>query len=161
VKTYLVFEPADGLRDEAAADRVRFIREKFSWPALVFAPLWLLWHALWLGFFGWLLAVIAISVVAYVLDLDPTATSLALWLPSLVVAFEGTELLRRKLLRNGYRDAGIVMGRNLEDAERRFFAEWAGRPRIAVERRAGDSNPPRMTQAQPIIGLFPEPGGGR
>jgi len=96
-----------------------------------------------------------------VLDLDPTATSLALWLPSLVVAFEGTELLRRKLLRNGYRDAGIVMGRNLEDAERRFFAEWAGRPRIAVERRAGDSNPPRMTRAQPIIGLFPEPGGGR
>ncbi|MCC6949343.1 MAG: DUF2628 domain-containing protein [Bradyrhizobiaceae bacterium] len=161
MRTYLVFEPADGVRDEEAAERVRFVREKFSWAALFFAPLWLLWHALWLGFFGWLSATMLISGVAYALDLNPSATAIILWLPSLVIAFEGTELRRRKLLRRGYRDARIAMGRNLEDAERRFFAEWSAFPRVRVERRAVDSNGPRMPQTQPIIGLFPEPGGGR
>jgi hypothetical protein len=173
VRTYVVFEPAGGLRNAETADAVIFLREKFSWPALFFAPLWLLRHRLWLGFIGWLAAVMLIAGVAYILDLAPVAGAIALGLPTLIVAFEGTELRRRKLLREGYRDAGVAIGEDIEDAERRFFQEWPAR----AEARRVDTQPaPRasarppaapMTKSAPlsdarsVIGLFPEPGGRR
>jgi hypothetical protein len=166
LKTFLVFEPADGGRDADSADRVLFLREKFRWLALFFAPLWLLWHRLWVGFIGWLVAVSAIAIVAYVFGLTPEAAAPLLWLPTLIVAFEGTELLRRKLLRSGYRETGVRIGRDLEDAERRYFAEWSARPETptkpSAERRLA---PPPMAMpvpaSNPVIGLFPEPGARR
>jgi hypothetical protein len=173
VRTYLVFEPAGGLRNAETADAVIFLREKFSWPALFFAPLWLLWHRLWLGFIGWLAAVMLIAGAAYFLDLVPVAAAIALGLPTLVVAFEGTELRRRKLLRSDYRDAGVAIGEDIEDAERRFFQDWPAR---AEARRAATQpapgvlvRPPAapttastpLSDARSVIGLFPEPGGRR
>jgi hypothetical protein len=172
VKTFLVFEPADGSRDTASADRILFLREKFRWLALFFAPLWLLWHRLWVGFLGWLVAVIAIAVAAAAFGLTPQAAAPLLWLPTLIVAFEGTELLRRKLLRRGYREAGAIVGRDLEDAERRFFATWSARPEPRAELRASPSveqspapppaSPrpaanPQAPSANPVLGLFPQP----
>ena len=163
MRTFLVFEPADGGRDADSADRVLFLREKFRWLALFLAPLWLLWHRLWLGFIGWLVAVTAIAAIAYAFGLTPEAAAPLLWLPTLVVAFEGTELLRRKLLRSGYRETGVRIGRDLEDAERRYFAEWSHRPESGAKPPAErkPAPPPIVTPApasNPVIGLFPEPG---
>jgi hypothetical protein len=165
VKTFLVFEPANGSRDADGADRVTFVREKFYWSALFFAPLWLLWHRLWLGFTLWLVAEILLTVGAYAFDLDPRAAAVVGLLPSLIVAFEGSELRRRKLLRKRFREVAVVVGRDREDAERRFFLEWADAPprspsppetRAAVPPPAPPSTPPVS-----VIGLFPEPGAGR
>lgn len=165
MKTFLVFEPAEGGRSEATADFVRFVREKFYWSALFFTPLWLLWHALWLAFFGWLLVVTLIAGVASWLGLDPSATAIVVWAPSFLVAFEGAELRRRKLLRHGYRDAGVAIGRDLEEAERRFFADWAERSGAGHGSRPAASPPPPVAmppmQPGPIVGLFPEPGARR
>lgn len=166
MKTFLVFEPADGGRDADSADRVLFLREKFRWLALFFAPFWLLWHRLWLGFIGWLIAVSAIAIVAYAFGLMPEAAAPLLWLPTLIVAFEGTELLRRKLLRSGYRETGVSIGRDLEDAERRYFAEWSARPETPAKPPAERKLAPQPMAApqltsNPVIGLFPEPGARR
>jgi hypothetical protein len=168
VKTYLVFEPEDGGRGADSADDVVFLREKFYWLALLFAPLWLLWHRLWLGFAGWLLAVIVLGVAAYALGLNQQVSAVIAWLPSLVLAFEGSELRRRKLLRVGYRDAGVAIGADLEDAERRYFAAWAGptspahSPRVEQRMLTPAASPtPPPAQTNPVIGLFPQPGGGR
>jgi hypothetical protein len=164
VKTFLVFEPATGGRDAASADRVMFVREKFYWSAFFFAPLWLLWHRLWLGFTGWLIAEVVLGVVTHALDLDPRAAAVVGLLPSLIVAFEGSELRRRKLLRRGYREAAIVVGRDREDAERRFFLEWAEGPRREPQNVAQARGRPIAPTAAPsnsVIGLFPEPGAGR
>lgn len=170
MKTFLVFEPADGDRDAAAADRVVFVREKFYWSALFFTPLWLLRHRLWLGFFGWLIAEMLIGIAAFVLDLDPRAAAIAALLPSLIVAFEGAELRCRKLLRGRHREAAVVVGRDREDAERRFFAEWIdpAPPRQEMRKDARPPSPPApapmLPQSAPsnsVIGLFPEPGAGR
>ena len=38
MKTYLVFEPQAGNRTPEEAERVVFLREKFSWPAFAFGP---------------------------------------------------------------------------------------------------------------------------
>ncbi len=165
MKTYLVFEPEDGSRGADSADDVVFLREKFYWLALLFAPLWLLWHRLWLGFLGWLLVVILLGVAAYALGLNQQVSAVIAWLPSLVLAFEGSELRRRKLLRTGYLDGGVAVGADLEDAEQRYFSDWSGRaapPRN--DRRPSAQVPPTQPSpagTNPVIGLFPQPGGGR
>jgi hypothetical protein len=156
VRTYLVFEPAAGGRSLEAADRILFVREKFSWTALIFAPLWLLWHRLWLGLLGWLVAVIIIGLVAWVLMLDQTTASIAGFIPSLVVALEGTELRRMKLQRRGYRYAGVVVAQDLEDAERRFFTRWIVPAKAAMPPAPRASLPPLAET--PVIGLFPQSG---
>jgi hypothetical protein len=162
LRTYLVFEPAGVGRSEESANATRFVREKFYWLALLFALPWLLWHRLWIALFGWLMALALLAGVAYALDLPPTAVVALMMLPSLVVAFEGSELRRRKLLRAGYRDAGVATGASLEEAERRFFAGWT--PRADVRQPPAAPPPARDLPSAPprsVIGLFPEPGGGR
>ena len=159
MKTYLVFERAEGERSLDAAERIFFLREKFSWTALIFAPLWLLWHRLWLGLLGWFAAEIIIGLVSWALTLDQTITSIAGFIPSLVVAFEGTELRRLKLLRRGFRDAGVVVADDLEDAERRFFTRWSTLAKAEMP-------PPPVAPLPPlpqtsVIGLFPEAGAAR
>lgn len=174
MKAFLVFEPADGGRGVSAADRVVFLREKFHWLALFFAPLWLLWNRLWLGFLLWLAAEIVLSLSIFVLGYEPQTVAPILWLPTLIVAFEGTTLLRRKLLRRGFREAGVVVAADLEEAERRFFAEWSAAPGKTELRPAAppipEPQPPaprNLTPAVPsvrqntVVGLFPEPGGRR
>jgi hypothetical protein len=162
VKTYLVFEPAEGDRGAAAADRVVFLREKFRWLALIFGPLWLLWNRLWLAFFVWLVAVILLAAASYVAGLNEEATAVVLWLPTLVIAFEGTELLRRKLLRRRYRESGVTVAADLEDAERRYFAEWESRtPDVALKSSIAPAPAMTVQSSNPVIGLFPEPGGQR
>jgi hypothetical protein len=167
LKTYLVFEPADGDGGAAGADRVVFLREKFRWMALFFAPLWVLWHRLWLGFAGWLGAVTAIAITAFAFGLSPEAAAPLLWLPTLVVAFEGTELLRRKLLRAGYEETSVKVGHDLEDAERRFFAEWKPRPASRVRTATSPKPVPSAVMPVPafpssnVVGSFREPGARR
>ncbi len=158
MKTYLVFEPMQDRRDAAAAARVVFLREKFRWLALFFAPLWLLWHRLWLAFFLWLAAEVALSLVIYALGMSPRAAAPVLWLSTLLIAFEGTELLRRKLLRRGYRESAVIVAGDLEEAEERFFAAWpetAPRRPLAAARAAAAAALP--ASPNPVTGLFPEP----
>ena len=163
MKTYLVFEPAEGGRDAAAADRVVFLREKFRWLALIFGPLWLLWNRLWLAFVVWLIAILKLAIVAYVFGLDEKAAAPLMWLPTLIVAFEGMELLRRKLLRRRFREAGVMVAQDLEDAERRYFADWQGSASVVATKPS--VAPPTPATSAPssnsVIGLFPEPGGRR
>ena len=47
---YTVHEPPPRDSDDAAdaADRFVFVRDGFSFWAFLFAPLWMLWHRLWL-----------------------------------------------------------------------------------------------------------------
>lgn len=164
MKTYLVLEPAEGGRDAAAADRVVFLREKFRWLALIFGPLWLLWNRLWLAFFVWLIAILVLAAAAYVAGLNEEATAVVMWLPTLIIAFEGTELLRRKLLRRRYRETGVTVAADLEDAERRYFADWEGiAPVVASKPPVAPLSTPTMSAplSNPVIGLFPEPGGRR
>ncbi len=164
MKTWLVFEPAEGGKNSETAEKIVFLREKFSWPALFFTPLWLLWHKLWLGFVLWLVAMFVLGIAARLLGLAPNATALLLWLPSLLIAFEASELRRRKLMRKKYREAGIVVGEEIEDAEQRFFENWVQAassetsvktPPSAPVRNPVPSNAP-LSQRGGVIGLFPE-----
>jgi hypothetical protein len=157
VKTYLVFEPQAGGRTPEAAERVVFLREKFSWPALVLGPLWLLWNRLWLGFAFWLAAVALIGAAVAALQLESFVAALALALPSLILAVEATLLRQHHLMASGFREAGVVLAEDIEGAERRFFDRWLVREKAKPP--PPSSLPPLPQPApSPVIGFFPDSG---
>jgi hypothetical protein len=161
---FLVFEPKDGLKNAptlADAERVVFLREKFSWPALLFGPFWLAWHRLWLALLLWIVAFFALAVLVASLKLNETAILAALVVPSLIIAFEATAIRRRKLLRKPMRDAGVVIAQDIEIAERRFFADWAKRAETAAAERPAPTGLVPPLDPSPVLGLFPQPGANR
>ena len=63
--------------------------------------------------------------------------------------------------RRGFRNIGIVVGDDLELAERRFFDSWIRKSSAGAP--AASSGAPalaalRMPQAPDVLGLFPAPG---
>jgi hypothetical protein len=77
-------------------------------------------------------------------------------------ALEANNLRRWTLERNGWRLVGIVEGRNLLEAERRYFsALLAGEP-LAPGEAPELPPPPRIAptftseHATPVVGLFPQ-----
>lgn len=168
MKTYLVFEPANAGRTPETAERVVFVREKFYWLALLFAPLWLLANRLWLGFVFWCAAEALIGAGAYWLGWKNIAVDLAFLLPSIIVAFEGAALKQFRLLRKGFREAGVVYAESLEAAERRFFERWKQPSERAVFTPPTSPTPTSMPTLpdvsppnQSVLGLFPQPWRGR
>ncbi len=156
--TYLVFEPQDGARTQANAERVVFLREKFSPWAFVFTPFWLLRYRLWLGFVVWLLAFALIALAGSSLGFGPYAAIAASFFPSLVFGFEAVNLRARRLVRNGYRDAGVVIAEDLDTAERRFFENWKNVPDKPVNYPTAPNAVPSASAEKNIIGMFPTPG---
>lgn len=156
MRTYLVFEPEAPAQDTSA--RVAFVREKFSWPALFFAPLWLLANRLWLAFVIFCAVEILIACALYYFGLRGPAAAAALLLPPLVIAFEAAQLKSFRLLRHGYREADTVFADDLESAERRYFERRKITPvRHDVSPPASPSFP-EARPSRPVIGLFPERG---
>jgi hypothetical protein len=164
--TFLVFEPADGARTQANAERVVFLRERFSVWAFVFTPFWLLRHRLWLGFLIWLVLFIAITMIGNLLGFGPFSALAAWYVPAIIFGLEGMNFRVRKLLRNGYRDAGVVIAEDLETAEQRFFATWKDAQQKSDQPYAPNAAPlayPDTKTAvasaeQNVIGMFPTPG---
>ena len=156
--SYLVFEPPGGIRTSDDVDRVEFVSERFSWMAFLFAPVWLVWHGLWLGLAGWFGAILVLSLVFVWLGIDLELMSYAAMLPSALLAFEASEIRRRKLLRLGYREGAAVVASGVEDAELHFFA--GHREAAPVVRTPAPGNFAPLAQNS-VIGLFPEPGAGR
>jgi hypothetical protein len=82
---------------------------------------------------------------------------------------EAVSLRSRKLLRQGYRDAGVVIAEDLDSAELRFFETWKAAP-AADAAKGYRSLTPNAASAYPdakfaaasaeqnVIGMFPTPG---
>jgi hypothetical protein len=161
VKTYIVFDPPGGARTLEAAERVVFLREKFSWPALLFTPIWLLWSRLWLAFLGWVVLTVAVAVGMTALGLKDYAGFCAAAIPSLIAGFEATALKRRKLIRRRFRETAAIVAEDRDTAERRFFAAWVADAGKEKEQNAAPQGMPPVAPQSGVIGLFPEPGGVR
>ena len=92
-------------------------------------------------------------------------------LPSLdlLVGFEAATLRRFALARRRWKNLGIVVGDDLETAERRFFETWVrdagldgGWPPSSTQRAAAMPAILRPGRSgREVIGLFPHPGGPR
>jgi Protein of unknown function (DUF2628) len=161
---YTVHEPPlrAGARSAPEPERFVFVRDGFSFWALLLGPLWMLRHRMWLVLLLYVGVTVAVSLV---LHLQASATiGVVVWgLIALLLGFEAATLRRFTLGRRGYRYLGIVVGDDRELAERRFFDAWIRKDRLepAASGGAPALTPLRMPQpASDVLGLFPQPGGG-
>ena len=166
---YTVHEPRqrsdDAVRD---AERFVFVRDGFYFWAFLMPPIWMLWQRLWLALILYLAAVSALGAGLWALGASEGVRLLATLLVSLLVGFEAATLWRWALARRGWKNVGVVVGADLEAAERRFFDAWVLSEKAAPVSRPGTGTPPagsarpvRMPKAPDVVGLFPEPGAPR
>jgi hypothetical protein len=157
---YSVFEPPErgrGATDHA--ERFMFVRDGFSIAAFLFGGLWFLWHRLWLALLGYVAVVAVLAGAMQVVGASYGIRALAALLLALLIGLEASSLRRWTLTQRGWKDRGVVVGEDLETAERRFFAA----------RVSADGNPAlpppapklRMPSGNDVVGLFPEPGANR
>ncbi len=172
---YTVHEPplkADGSAPEP--ERFVFVRDGFSFWAFLLAPLWMLRHRLWLVLVGYVIVALALQVGLRLIGASATVIAIAGVLFALLIGFEAATLRRFTLGRRRWKNVGIVVGDDLESAERRFFDAWidkssAGKswakPSAGGAARAAPPAtampPSRRPPAAGVIGLFPEPGAQR
>jgi hypothetical protein len=160
---YTVHEPLPkaGARSAAEPERFVFVRDGFSFWALLLGPIWMLRHRMWLVLLGYLTLAAVLSMVFRLNASDKIG--FAVWgLIALLIGFEAGTLRRFTLRRRGYRNIGIVVGDDLELAERRFFDAWVRQDVTAAPGPGGTpalASSLRMSQPDSdVLGLFPEPG---
>ena len=170
MSVYTVYEPPLKAHESAPdPGRFVFVRDGFSFWAFLLAPLWLLRYRLWLAFIGYVIVAIALQIALRLIGASPTVTVIVAALLSLLVGFEAATLRRFTLSRRGWRNVGLVVGDDIESAERRFFDAWVNK--VWAERSSVDGAPRASSPAMgvpmarrpssEVIGLFPQPGAPR
>src|SRR5262249_35783678 len=163
---YTIHEPPLRRDDDTLAHsaRARFVRDGFHVGPMVLAPLWMLFHRLWIELIAYLLIVGGATFVLRRLGIEEEAGFWVALFLAVLVGMEASSLLRWKLARRGFEQVAIVVGDNLEDAERRFFDAWTDEPRPdAPEAPPAPSPfgplPAASPSSRDVIGLFPQPQG--
>jgi len=110
------------------ADDVVFLREGFSWWALLFPLPWLVIQGMWIVLLVALGVQFAIWAIAEALGFGDMMRLIFSFAINLILAFEGNNLLRWTYERRGFDELGLVHGDDLDEAEYRFFTE-IGLPR--------------------------------
>jgi hypothetical protein len=168
---YTVHEPpAQADQSQPDPERFVFVRDGFSFWAFLLAPLWMLRHRLWLVLVGYAVVIVALQFGLRLLGASAAVTALAGLLVSLLVGFEAATLRRFTLARRRWTNVGIVVGDDLESAERRFFEAWtkrspagaaSGEPRAPSALTPAVPTARRAPTSSDVIGLFPQPGAPR
>jgi hypothetical protein len=160
--------PAKTGRSATDPERFVFVRDGFSFWAFLLGPLWMLWHRLWLVFACYLVLAAALHFMLRAAGAPSGLAFMAGALLALLVGFEAATLRRLTFARRRWNNVGIVVGDDLESAERRFFDAWVhGEPRAqAAPKSAPPASPPpsaiaTATAGPEIIGLFPQPRASR
>ena len=163
---YSVYEPPGAARDpEDRADSLVFVKEGFSWPALLVPGIWLLYQRMWLELIAFLFF---FGLLAWVFGSSDQGQALLGWTSvALIVlfAFEANNLRRATLERRGYKQVGAAVGSGRDAAELTFFQSWLpqqekGRLREPAPARPSNTDvpaPKESGEAGGVIGLFPQP----
>ena len=156
---YTVHAPADAASGEDA-DRITFLRDGFHVWAMLFGPLWLVWHRLWLALLGYLVVAGGLAVTLALLGASGGVRAAVFGLLAILMGLEAASLRRWSYSRGKWRQIDFVVADSEQGAERRFFdrddADTAPRADTALGRFYGAPG-----SAPGIIGLFPEAGGSR
>lgn len=157
--SHVVMMPPSG-SPQSRSEQAILVRDRFSWPAFLVPPLWLLWHRLWLE------AVIAIAIMGgttvtgELAGMGPAGSLMGL-LVSIYVGLEGQAMRIAALRRRGYTQWGVVEGGNADEAYIRYAHEAAAAPdepepspAIVPEETTGQRPVYRAAPA-PSLGLIP------
>ena len=162
--SWYVYEPPGSLaRTPAAAEKAVFIKDAFSWGAFLIPFVWLLWRRMWLVFLVWLAVTVAIAVAGTAFHIPDAVIVIFQFVFGYAFALEANALRAWTQGRKGWRLATFACGVDSVEAEYRYHgmlsAELAGAgrpPQVAIAQRA-----PVGRSAEAVLGVFPEPFGGR
>src|SRR5438105_1447164 len=119
---YTVHEPPPrSNRAMSAPERFIFVRDGFSFWAFLFGPLWMLRHRMWLVLLVFVAIVTALDFALRRLGLSGDVSAIVVLLLALLIGFEAGTLRRFTLARRKWTSIGVIVGDDLEAAERRFF----------------------------------------
>ena len=161
---YTVHEPPlKKDESEPSLDRFVFVRDGFYFWAFLLTPLWMLRHRLWLVLVCYILITSALNIILHMFNASTSVAVAASVLVSFLAGFEAGTLRRFTLARRGFRAVGLVVGDDLESAERRFFDSWMRGETLYTPPPPVAAAPVllRPTPHAGVIGLFPEPGAPR
>src|SRR4029079_7708243 len=116
MKIFTAHRPPHISQEEAV-----FIKEGFSWPAFFFPVIWLVLKRLWLPLILYLLALALVFALAARLSLSLTFVFLAVLGINLLLGMEGNERRRRAMARRGFIEEGPFVGKDVQEAELRYF----------------------------------------
>ena len=137
--SYVVLTPPDG---SDKAERAVLIRDGFSFWALVFQILWLLWNRLWFAAAIVFFVSAALSLAAAQWTSWSVVFSVAAFFVALFIALEGNGWRISKCEGQGWEMQGVIEAPNHATAEEIFFSNT---------RSAADGKEPR-TAPQPVFG---------
>jgi hypothetical protein len=137
-------------RPAARVDDAIFVKDGFAWAGLVFTLLWALWHRMWIVAAIVFSTTAAVAALASWVGLGDAPVNLASLAVGLILGFEGNDLRRWSLARQGYEELGLAPGRDLYEAELRFFAAQA-----PFQPSASDPVPAKLRpEGHDPLGLF-------
>jgi Protein of unknown function (DUF2628) len=123
--TYTVHEPQPFASDlDERATSLVFVREGFAWLGFLAPVLWLLYNRMWLDLLLFILIVAAVIGLVGVAGGNEAVIGWVMLLINLGFGLEARNVYRAALARSGHALIGVVTGRDLEEAERRFLSEW-------------------------------------
>jgi len=163
VTVFSVYEPPVGEETDAAAraDRIAFVKDGFSWVALVVPALWLIYQRMWIEL---VIFLVVVAAVQWGFGTSTQGVEAAGWVTlalTVLFAFEANDLRGWALERRGYHFAAITSGRDRYEAERSFFQSWlpqqARQTQTAPppQKKASRAATPQAGDGDDVIGLFP------
>lgn len=161
---YSVYQPPSMAEDvESRAEGLVFVKEGFSWAALLVPAIWLLYKRMWIEFAVFVAVLVLLGWLTGSSEAGKTLfSSLSLGL-FVLLAFEANDLYGDALERRGYRLAGVASGKSRDEAELQFFRAWLPEQRRTARRESGpapwpapQAAPSRSGDGEGVIGLFPQ-----
>jgi hypothetical protein len=152
---YRVHLPVGASDQAVMAERAKFLREGFCWPAFLFGPLWLLARGLWRPLVLWCLGALVVGFAIFYGRLSDAAGTWLYLLSTVFLGIEGQSFAAAAMERAGFGLVDIAAGPDRLAAERSFFSRWLAD--AAPAPLAARPNTP-IAPAH-VIGLFPESGG--
>jgi hypothetical protein len=157
--SFVIMQPPGG-----DPEKIKFVKDGFSFLAFIVPPLWLIWHRLFAEAAVVFALMFAIGAGAEAAGLGFAGTLVSL-LVSIYVGLEGAAMRVAGMIRRGWREAGVIDADTLDDAEARYIAasvdgddgydyDRPSLPKEPLTRRPAGAPP----QSGPALGLLSYPG---
>ena len=170
MKIYTVHHPADDPATIAEeSERVEFVREGFSWLALLLPLVWFLAHRMWLVSLIYVVGMVALNLLLLITAPDDFVLWTMVIAIHVMIGYLANDLRRWTLARRGFRTLAVVMADTALKAEHRFFSALAGgdlpggetMPSMRHGSTLPELRPSMLSGRDESFELFPAPGTGR
>lgn len=162
MKSYLLYAPRNAAaRDDKAVQGLSVIRDAFSWTAFFVPVAWFLYFRCWLAAIADLIVMTGVLVLARFLPVEAGSVLLVLLVVRAFIALEANAVRGWTLRRKGFRLVDVVVAANLAEAERALLGRWLANEDMMDVAGHPVRNLPDRHAPIGVVGLFPEPEGGR